>query len=115
MIVWFFSNEQKLSFKKSKILIYQNFKLLQEVNLNTYFEAGHTVRRVLTCPVNGIDKTQFLMLNLLANKLNETFIGNKNFENLPNKLQIAISGYEEGCDVQFTPDVSFNAIKDWKR
>jgi sulfite reductase beta subunit-like hemoprotein len=50
----------------------------------------------------------------LANKLNETFIGNKNFENLPNKLQIAISGYEEGCDVRFTPDVSFNATKDEK-
>ena len=27
---------------------------------------------------------------------------------------MAISGYEEGCDVQFTPDVSFNATKDLK-
>lgn len=110
-----FSNEQKIEFKNIKIFdLPKIFKLLQEVNLNTFFEAGHTVRRVLTCPVNGIDKTQLIDVEPLANKLNETFIGNKKFENLPNKLQIAISGYEEGCDVQFTPDVSFNAIKDSK-
>jgi sulfite reductase (ferredoxin) len=54
------------------------------------------------------------MLTDLANRLNKTFIGNKKFDNLPNKLQMAISGYEEGCDVQFTPDVSFNATKDLK-
>ena len=110
-----FSNEQKIEFKNLKInSLPEIFTLLNEVKLNTYFEAGHTVRRVLTCPVNGLDDTQLFDVEPLANKLNDTFIGNKNFENLPNKLQIAISGYEEGCNVQFTPDVSFNAMKDSK-
>ncbi|MDZ7818834.1 MAG: hypothetical protein U5K55_09520 [Aliarcobacter sp.] len=88
--------------------------MLQAVELNTFFEAGHTVRRVLTCPINGIDETQLFDVSTLANRLNKTFIGNKDYYNLPNKLQMAISGYEEGCDVQFTPDVSFNATKDSK-
>ena len=110
-----FLDEQKVEFRNLKIHNLPNiFNLLQEAKLNTYFEAGHTVRRILTCPVNGIDDTQLLDVEPLANKLNETFIGNKNFSNLPNKLQIAISGYEEGCNVQFTPDVSFNATKDTK-
>ncbi len=110
-----FSNEQKIEFRNIKISHLPNiFNLLKEVNLSTYFEAGHTVRRVLTCPVNGIDDSQLFDVEPLANKLNETFIGNKNFDNLPNKLQFAISGYEEGCNVQFVPDVSFNATLDNK-
>lgn len=110
-----FSSEQKVEFKNLKIYDLPNiFNLLQEVNLKTHFEAGHTIRRVLTCPVNGIDDTQLFDVEPLANKLNDTFIGNKNFSNLPNKLQIAISGYEEGCNVQFIPDISFNATKDTK-
>jgi len=109
------SSEQKIEFKNLKL---QNlpdiFKLLQEVDLNTTFEAGHTVRRILTCPVNGIDETQLFDVSDLANRFNKTFIGNKDFYNLPNKLQMSISGYEEGCDVQSIPDVSFNATKDLK-
>ncbi|MFW3406490.1 sulfite reductase [Aliarcobacter butzleri] len=110
-----FCKEQKVILKNLKINnIPDIFKELNQVNLNTFFENGHTVRRVLTCPVNGIDKTQILDVEPLANKLNDTFIGNRNFSNLPNKLHIAISGYEEGCDVAFTPDISFNATKDSK-
>ena len=109
------SAEQKIVFKNLKIHNIPNiFNTLQAVELNTFFEAGHTVRRVLTCPVNGIDETQLFDVSDLANRLNKTFIGNKEYYNLPNKLQMAISGYEEGCDVQFTPDVSFNATKDSK-
>lgn len=85
------------------------FNLLHNVNLSTIFESGHNVRNVITCPVNGIDTTQLTDVSELAEKLNKAFIGNKNFSNLPNKLQIAISGYTEGCALDYTPDVSFNA------
>ncbi|WP_368029990.1 sulfite reductase [Arcobacter sp. s6] len=108
-------NSQKIELKNLKLHNLPNiFNMLHKVELNTSFEAGHTVRRVLTCPVNGIDETQLFDVTDLAKRLNKTFIGNKNFDNLPNKLQMAISGYEEGCDVQFTPDVSFNATRDSK-
>jgi sulfite reductase (ferredoxin) len=110
-----FSSSQKVELKDIKIFNLPNiFNILQEVGLETSFEAGHTVRRVLTCPINTIDDSQIFNVSELANKLNETFIGNKKFSNLPNKLQMAISGHEEGCNVQITPDVSFNAIKDNK-
>lgn len=110
-----FSANQKIEFKNLKIYhLPEIFNLLQEVSLNTAFESGHTVRRVLTCPVNGLDTTQLYDVSALADSLDEAFIGNKNYSNLPNKFQIAVSGYEEGCNVQFTPDISFNATKDYK-
>lgn len=109
------SSDQKIEFKNLKLHDLPNiFNMLHEVELNTSFESGHSVRRVLTCPVNGIDETQLFDVSDLATRLNKTFIGNKDFYNLPNKLQIAISGYEEGCHVKITPDVSFNAVKDSK-
>lgn len=110
-----FESEQKILFKDIKLHNIPNiFNLLKSVDLNTFFESGYTVRRVLTCPVNGIDKTQLFDVSELANKLNKTFIGNDNYSNLPNKLQFAISGYEEGCNTEFLPDVSFNATKNSK-
>ena len=109
------ASEQKILLKNIKLHNIPNiFNLLKSVDLNTSFEAGHTVRRVLTCPVNGIDETQLFDVSDLANKLNKAFIGNDDFSNLPNKLQIAISGYEEGCNTEFTPDISFNATKNSK-
>lgn len=111
----FFSPSQKVELKGLQFSSLPNiFNLLQNVNLNTSFEAGHTVRRVLTCPVNGIDKEQILDVSSLANQLNSSFIANKKFSNLPNKLQIAISGYAEGCEIPYIPDVSFNAVKNNK-
>ena len=62
-----FSNEQKVEFKNLKIYDLPNiFNLLLEAKLNTHFEAGHTIRRVLTCPVNGIDDTQLVDVEPLA-------------------------------------------------
>ena len=110
-----FSSEQKIEINNIKFYdLPAIFNFLKEVDLTTHFESGHNVRRVLTCPINGIDNTQILDVEQFAKKLNNTFVSNKEFENLPNKLQFAISGYEEGCSLPFTPDVSFNAIKDTK-
>jgi len=109
------SDEQKVELKNLKIHDLPHiFNLLHNVNLSTIFESGHNVRSVITCPVNGIDSTQIADVSELAQKLNTAFIGNKNFSNLPNKLQIAISGYAEGCALGYTPEVSFNAHKNEK-
>lgn len=110
-----FSSEQKIEINNIKFFdLPAIFNFLKEVDLITHFESGHNVRRVLTCPINGIDDTQILDVEQFAKKMNNTFVSNKEFENLPNKLQFAISGYEEGCSLPFTPDISFNAIKDTK-
>ncbi|WP_198306013.1 sulfite reductase [Arcobacter vandammei] len=110
-----FYEGQKLEFKDLKLSSLPNiFNLLKAEELTSFFESGHSIKKVITCPVNGLDITQLYDVEDLANKLNDTFVGNKNFFNLPNSLQFAISGYREGCDAGFTPDVSFNATKNAK-
>jgi sulfite reductase beta subunit-like hemoprotein len=85
------------------------FNLLHNVNLSTIFESGHTVRNIITCPINTVDDLQLIDVSTIASKINDTFIGNKKFSNLPNKLQMAISGCKEGCNLEETPDITFNA------
>ncbi len=110
-----FDSEQKVNLQNIKLYnLPKVFNLLQEINLTTFFESGHTVRRVATCPLNGIDSEQLMDVSSLVDKLNNTFIGSKKYSNMPNKLQFAISGYKEGCNLLYTPDVSFNATKDEK-
>ncbi len=106
---------QKIELKNLKLSSLPNvFNILKEQNLSSFFESGHSIKKVITCPVNGLDTTQLFDVEDLANKLNATFVGNKNFFNLPNSLQFAISGYREGCDAGVIPDVSFNATKNTK-
>ncbi|OCL88358.1 Sulfite reductase (ferredoxin) [Aliarcobacter thereius] len=110
-----FNEGQKLEFKNIRLSTLPNiFNILQESSLSSFFESGHSIKSVITCPVNGLDSTQLFDVEELANRLNSTFVGNKNFFNLPNSLQFAISGYPEGCDAGVIPDVSFNARKNLK-
>ena len=110
-----FKDGQKIEFDSLNLRdIPEIFNILNKVGLSSFFESSHSIKKVLTCPVNGLDTTQIFDVEDLAKKLNESFVENKNFFNLPNKLQFAISGYREGCDAGFTPDVSFNAFKNNK-
>ena len=110
-----FKDGQKIEFDSLNLRdIPEIFNILNKVGLSSFFESSHSIKKVLTCPVNGLDTTQIFDVEDLAKKLNESFVENKNFFNLPNKLQFVISGYREGCDAGFTPDVSFNAFKNNK-
>ena len=105
-----FSKEQKIELKWLKIHNLPNiFNLLQQVDLSTIFESGHNVRNVLTCPLNSIKNPQIADVSDVAAKINKTFIGNKQFSNLPNKLQIGISGWEQGCVSTQDAHINFDA------
>ncbi|AXK49748.1 sulfite reductase [Aliarcobacter trophiarum LMG 25534] len=107
-----FKDGQKLEIDSLKLSdIPEVFNILNSVGLKSFYESSHSIKKVLTCPVNGLDTTQIFDVEELAKKLNDSFVENKNFFNLPNSLQFAISGYREGCDAGFTPDISFNAFK----
>ena len=101
---------QKIQFKYLKMHDLPHiFNLLHNVNLSTIFEAGHTVRNIITCPINTVDNKQLMDISAIATKINDTFIGNKKYSNLPNKLQIAINGCKEECCHEEIPDVNFDA------
>jgi sulfite reductase beta subunit-like hemoprotein len=101
---------QKVQLKNLKLRDLPHvFNLLHNVDLSTIFEAGHTVRNIITCPLNSVDYLQLADVSDIADKMNEAFIGNKKFSNLPNKLQMSISGCKEGCALEELADVSFDA------
>ena len=101
---------QKIELKNLKLRDLPHvFNLLHNVNLNTIFESGHTVRNIITCPLNTVDCLQITDVSTIANSLDEAFIGNKKFSNLPNKLQMSIGGCKEGCILEEVADVSFDA------
>ena len=89
-----FNEGQKIELKNLRLFsLPKIFNILKEVSLSSFFESGHSIKKVITCPVNGLDTTQLFDVEDIAKKLNDTFVGNKNFFNLPNSLQFAISGY----------------------
>jgi sulfite reductase beta subunit-like hemoprotein len=109
------SNRQKIELINVNV---QNipviFNLLHEVSLDTIFEAGHNVRNVITCPINSSSNPQVAPVSEFVEKLNKAFIGNKNFSNLPNKLQFAISGWAQGCLATDIAEVNFDAFRNDK-
>ncbi|MFX4243568.1 sulfite reductase, partial [Aliarcobacter butzleri] len=49
-----FLKEQKIEFKNLRIgSLPDIFYILKDIKLNSFFDTGHTIRRVLACPVNG--------------------------------------------------------------
>ncbi len=106
------AKNQSIRFHNIKICsLPEIFNLLKSVNLTTVFAAGHTVRNVLTCPVNDIEHERIADVTSLVSKLNESFKGNKKFSNMPNKLQFAVSGCSIECCSQKPTDVNFNAVE----
>ena len=107
-----FTKSQKIEFSWLRIYdLPAVFNILQAVELNTTFESGHNVRNII---LNCVNKEHLTDISDVTNKLNETFRGNKNFSNLPNKLQIAISGCARKAVENNTHDVNFDAVKNDK-
>ena len=80
-------SSQKIELRNLKLHNLPNiFNMLHNVGLNTEFEAGHTVRRVLTCPVNGIDETQLFDVAKFLKKFNS---------NLEQLVQLNLSTQEQ--------------------
>lgn len=107
-----FTKSQKIEFSWLRIYdLPAVFNILQAVELSTTFESGHNVRNII---LNCVNKEQLTDISEITNKLNDTFRGNKNFSNLPNKLQIAISGCARKAVENNTHDVNFDAVKNDK-
>lgn len=110
-----FSQKQKVELKWLRIHDLPHiFNLLHTVDLTTIFAAGHTIRNIVTCPINTKANPQEVDVSDIAKKFDETFIGNKNFSNLPNKLQMGISGWGNGCLATDIAQVNFDATIDQK-
>ncbi|MFG1683114.1 nitrite/sulfite reductase [Nonomuraea sp. NPDC049269] len=84
---------------------------LEAVGLSTTEACGDTPRVILGCPLAGIDTDEVLDASEEIRLLNERFIGDPAFSNLPRKFKSALSGCPSHCTVHEINDVAFVGVE----
>ncbi|SEK97856.1 nitrite/sulfite reductase [Nonomuraea pusilla] len=83
---------------------------LESVGLSTTEACGDTPRVILGCPLAGIDAEETIDATEQIREINERFIGNPEFSNLPRKFKSALSGCVAHCTVHEINDVAFVGV-----
>ncbi|ANE46744.1 ferredoxin--nitrite reductase [Paenibacillus swuensis] len=87
------------------------FKRLEEVGLYSYEACGDCPRTIVGNPLQGIDKDELMDTSALVEEVNDFFLMNRDFSNLPRKYKMSISsnihnnGNAEINCLAFTPAV----------
>ncbi|MEW6206953.1 MAG: nitrite/sulfite reductase [Acidobacteriota bacterium] len=85
---------------------------LREVGLSTIEACGDVVRNILNCPVSGVDREELYDTTALVREVNDFFMGNRDFSNLPRKFKIAITGCAARCVYPEINDIGLFAVLD---
>jgi sulfite reductase beta subunit-like hemoprotein len=85
---------------------------LREVGLSTTEACGDCVRNILNCPVSGVDERELYDTTGLIHQVNDFFVGNRDFSNLPRKFKIAITGCAVRCVYPEINDIGLFAVRD---
>jgi ferredoxin-nitrite reductase len=91
------------------------FGALDAVGLTTTDACGDTVRNIISCPVSGVDSDELYDVTPLIWRINDFFVGNRDFSNLPRKFKIAITGCAVRCVYPEINDIGIFAVKDPER
>lgn len=87
------------------------FKRLEDVGLYSYEACGDCPRTIVGNPLAGIDPNELMDTTALVNEVNDFFLLNRDFSNLPRKYKMSISAniynnaHAEINDLAFTPAV----------
>ncbi len=87
-------------------------KRLDSVGITTTEACGDCVRNILNCPVSGVDADELYDTTRLVEQVNEYFLGNRDFSNLPRKFKIAITGCPVRCVYPEINDIGLFAVRD---
>ncbi len=85
---------------------------LQAIGLSTMEACGDVVRNILNCPVSGVDGDELYDTTPLVRQVNDFFMGNRDFSNLPRKFKIAITGCAMRCVYPEINDIGLFAVRD---
>lgn len=88
------------------------FDRLREVGLSTTEACGDVVRNILNCPVSGVDASELYDTTEMVRQVNDFFVDNRDFSNLPRKFKIAITGCSARCVYPEINDVGLFAVRD---
>ncbi|PTD94355.1 hypothetical protein C9439_03420 [archaeon SCG-AAA382B04] len=69
------------------------------------------VRNICTCPVTGYDEDELINVRPFVKEMNNFFIGNEDFLDLPGKFKISVSGCRNDCARAQMWDLGLFALK----
>lgn len=85
---------------------------LHDIGLSTIEACGDCVRNIINCPVSGVDEHELYDTSALVRQVNEFFVNNRDFSNLPRKFKIAITGCAVRCVYPEINDIGLFAVHD---
>ncbi len=88
---------------------------LREVGLSTTEACGDCVRNIINCPVSGVNGDELYDTSELITQVNDFFVGNRDFSNLPRKFKITITGCNLRCTYPEINDIGLFAVRDPER
>ncbi|CCQ89742.1 Ferredoxin-nitrite reductase [Nitrospina gracilis 3/211] len=82
------------------------FDLMDAVGLTSIQTGMDNVRNIMGCPVGGLHPKESLNASPVIEAMNEYFLGNREFSNLPRKFNIAVTGCPDSCIHTETQDLA---------
>lgn len=82
---------------------------LDTVGLHTRGACGDTVRAVIASPLAGLDAREVIDVRPIARAMEGTLSGNRDFEDLPRKFKISLTGTPELEGIHLINDIGFLA------
>ena len=82
------------------------FEKMDEVGLTSLQTGMDNVRNVMTCPVAGLSPDEVVETSALVRVLTDEVLGNREFSNLPRKLNVAVTGCPDNCLHMETQDLA---------
>jgi ferredoxin-nitrite reductase len=80
---------------------------LEAVGITTRQSGMDNVRNIIGCPLAGLDATEVYDTTPLVRELQRSFIGRREFSNLPRKFNVSLAGCREDCGHAQTQDLGF--------
>jgi len=87
------------------------WEALESVGLDTTEACGDTPRVMLGCPLAGVDADEVIDATPEIIAINERFIGDPQFSNLPRKFKTSVSGCPGQCTHHEINDVAFAGVR----
>jgi len=85
------------------------FDRLEAVGLHTRGACGDTVRAIITSPIAGLDAREVFDVGPLSRELDRVFSGNPDYQDLPRKYKVSITGTPQLEGIHLINDLSFLA------
>lgn len=84
---------------------------LHAAGLSTTESCGDCVRNIVGCPVSGVDADELYDTRSIVREVNDFFVDNRAFSNLPRKFKIAITGCVRHCTFPEVNDIGISPYR----